>query len=131
MELPFRFVFDIEPYPKRTGRIVRRGKFPHLIKNERTRSFETSINTIARNLYQGEPLDIPLKVTVQFFMTKPDSVRRSLPCVKPDIDNLLKSFLDGCNKIIWADDSLICSLFATKHYSDGAGYICLTVTEML
>jgi len=38
------------------------------------------------------------------------------PIVKPDIDNLIKSALDACNGIVWADDNLICDLSIRKEY---------------
>lgn len=41
-----------------------------------------------------------------------------LPCVKPDIDNILKSVLDSLNKIAFKDDTQVVRLFATKYYSE-------------
>ena len=37
---------------------------------------------------------------------------------KPDIDNLCKSILDGCNDIIYSDDAAVWHLSAFKRYCD-------------
>ena len=37
---------------------------------------------------------------------------------KPDIDNLCKYLFDCCSKVLFKDDSQICSLTALKMYSD-------------
>ena len=34
----------------------------------------------------------------------------------PDADNLAKSILDGCNKLLFKDDAQIVSLTSSKHY---------------
>ena len=122
----FEGVFKIEPYPKRTGKVVG-GKFPHLIKNERTRLFEASIQLMAKQLWRKEPIKEAIRIEVSFFMSKPKSVNRDVPCVKPDLSNLIKSFEDGCNGVIWEDDSLICGISAKKEYSSDKGFIVLKV----
>lgn len=40
------------------------------------------------------------------------------PVKRPDIDNYVKSVLDGANGILWEDDSQIVSLLASKHYAE-------------
>ena len=40
------------------------------------------------------------------------------PAKKPDIDNIQKAVLDGCNKVVWKDDALICKIEVEKAYSD-------------
>lgn len=123
-----KLMFKIEPYPKRTAQIVSRGRFPHAVKNEKTRVFEQSINTLARSMYKNAPLSCPLSVRITFYLSKPKScAKRVYPAVKPDIDNFCKSFLDGCNGVIWEDDSLICELTARKEYSTSSGFIVLEV----
>lgn len=37
---------------------------------------------------------------------------------KPDIDNLLKYYMDAGNGILWDDDAKISSIFSTKIYSE-------------
>ena len=40
-----------------------------------------------------------------------------LPTTKPDVDNLIKSVIDGLNKIVFLDDSYIVDLSSSKRYS--------------
>lgn len=41
--------------------------------------------------------------------------------VKPDLDNLVKYYLDCMNGIVFADDKQIVELAASKEYCDHAG----------
>ncbi len=37
---------------------------------------------------------------------------------RPDADNLIKGIKDGCNKVIWHDDSQIVEMKVRKYYSE-------------
>lgn len=37
---------------------------------------------------------------------------------KPDLDNLVKTFMDAANKKIWTDDALIVELHCAKRYAE-------------
>lgn len=39
------------------------------------------------------------------------------PLTKPDVDNIAKAVLDGCNGIAYKDDSQVTNLFVTKIYT--------------
>jgi Holliday junction resolvase RusA-like endonuclease len=39
------------------------------------------------------------------------------PQVKPDLDNVMKAILDALNGVVYADDSQVINLVATKRYS--------------
>ena len=49
-------------------------------------------------------------------MTRPASVTRPLPSVRPDCDNLLKACLDGLNGAAFRDDAQVTSIVAQKRY---------------
>lgn len=69
----------------------------------------------------NEPLAGPLQVMVNAYFSIPDSRKCGPRCKgagvckrvhpgdphenKPDADNILKSVLDGCNTVVWRDDS--------------------------
>lgn len=50
-------------------------------------------------------------------------VGKIIPTPKPDLDNYLKSVLDGCKQLLWRDDSYIVSTKATKQYAEQAKVI--------
>nr|WP_243432759.1 RusA family crossover junction endodeoxyribonuclease [Lysinibacillus sphaericus] len=40
------------------------------------------------------------------------------PTTKPEADNLINGIKDGCNKVIWHDDSQIVEMNVRKFYSE-------------
>ena len=40
------------------------------------------------------------------------------PTTKPDIDNVLKAVLDGCNGVLWRDDVQVVTVYIFKAYAD-------------
>ena len=69
-----------------------------------------------------------LEVSVVFSITKPKTVKRDLPVVKPDIDNFQKSLFDALNLIAWKDDSQIVKCASEKTY--GTPGIFLQIREL-
>jgi Holliday junction resolvase RusA-like endonuclease len=43
------------------------------------------------------------------------------PTSRPDIDNYIKAVFDGCNEIVWKDDSQVVQVTATKRHSHSRG----------
>ena len=43
------------------------------------------------------------------------------PMKKPDLDNVVKAVLDGCNAVAFRDDALVVELTARKLYAEAAG----------
>lgn len=62
------------------------------------------------------PSGIPLSMSVKFYLTKPKSVKRLHPTVKPDLDNYVKAVMDAL-KGIWGDDCQVVELRASKQYA--------------
>lgn len=81
------------------------------------------------------PISGPVAVCIAFTMPIPQSWSRKrreaalwqAHIGKPDLDNLVKAICDGCNGVIWADDSKIWQLVATKNYGPDVGAV-VTVT---
>jgi Holliday junction resolvase RusA-like endonuclease len=66
------------------------------------------------------PLDEPVELIVNFYMSKPASVKRSLPSVAPDLDKLIRSVGDALAiGGVYADDSRIVRISARKLYAQG------------
>lgn len=68
---------------------------------------------------RGDLVEGPLDVTLDFTFTPPKSQakKKSWVDVKPDIDKLVRSTLDGMTGILFKDDSQVCRLEVTKKYS--------------
>jgi Holliday junction resolvase RusA-like endonuclease len=49
-------------------------------------------------------------------MRKKDPEGRMLKVTRPDIDNVVKSILDGMREV-WSDDSVVCDVRAEKYYA--------------
>ncbi len=74
------------------------------------------------------PRETPVRVDIRFVLPKPASVKRDLPCVKPDLDNLVKLVLDALNGVAWTDDSQVVELHTSKVY--GQPGIILEIEEV-
>ena len=73
-----------------------------------------------------EMLEDPIIVHLNFYFKPPKSyTKKKLKLIEegkllytklPDADNLAKSVLDSCNKLLFKDDAQIVSLTSSKHY---------------
>lgn len=124
------FSFDIEPVAQARTRYTSH-PYPHEYDPIEVKRFKRQVNAMATQKMQQlglEPLDDALEVImtayrpIQKSVSKIEHTRRatgmSLPVVKPDTDNYIKSFLDALNGVIWIDDALITDLHVKKRYSD-------------
>jgi Holliday junction resolvase RusA-like endonuclease len=92
-----------------------------------TKNYEYLIRLVAGRVMAGRPpLEGPVDVDVAVMIAYPNSGTkkkltdaregRSRPCTKPDIDNYVKSALDGINKVVFVDDNQVVTLHARKLY---------------
>lgn len=89
-----------EPVPKERPRRGRNGQW---YTPERTRMYEELVGWTWRQT-RLKPIPGPLVVRLEFILAKRDK----------DLDNLVKSVLDGLNGVAWQDDSQIVHLAAGK-----------------
>jgi Holliday junction resolvase RusA-like endonuclease len=95
----------------------------------RSRSYDTAQNR--RNKYAvqqaalqvlgaAKPLSGPLAIEATFAFVRPKSApkRRTMPEVKPDVDNLVKLLLDALNGVVWRDDAQVVEMRARKIYAN-------------
>ena len=94
------------------GRPVTKQRFEagHLLP-ERVKAWENTIRVYASNAMQFNPDFEKLtgSVRCELVILLPDRRKR-------DIDNLSKAVLDGCNGILWDDDTQINDLRLIKRY---------------
>jgi Holliday junction resolvase RusA-like endonuclease len=97
------------------GRIVQVNSKKH--KAWRTAIVQACAESLAADWV---PLDEPVELIVNFYMSKPASVKRSLPSVAPDLDKLIRSVGDALAiGGVYADDSRIVRISARKLYAQG------------
>ena len=110
----------------------------------KTARYESKVALFAQQAMRGAqrtlPLDVALSVHVQAYLPIPTSwsqrkQRAALageirPVSRPDADNIGKAVTDGCNGIVWRDDSLIVDWRVTKTYAlDPRVLVAVTLLE--
>jgi len=120
-----------EPVPKGRPRFSTRGKFPVAYTPEKTKAYEFEVGMMALGAMGGsKPLEGALEafIYVTFPVPASYSKKRTEACLsnsekhtkKPDLDNVIKSVIDGMDKIVFENDSQITSIHAAKVYGEVA-----------
>jgi len=115
-----------DPVPKARPRVDRRRAHTPM----RTRVFETHVRAAYCEQVGMRSLEGPLSADIRFYFGIPKSWKKDkrfkakAGLIKPtgqnigDIDNLVKSVLDGLNGYAYEDDSQVVELVARKLYSE-------------
>jgi Holliday junction resolvase RusA-like endonuclease len=93
------------------------------------RMWRRTVQRAAREVYNGRPLEWPMRMRVDFYFRRPKlhyvgnnrggRLKDSAPSehvTKPDTTKLLRSIEDALTGIVYVDDSAIVSQLASKHY---------------
>ena len=98
----------------------------------KTVEYEDAVRLQARKVMPEQIYDCPLRVHIQFYMTRPASKPKKAvrPTTKPDIDNLAKAITDAMNGLIYADDSRICEMVLAKYYEPDSRKVGVRVQVM-
>lgn len=126
------FTIPGDPRGKGRPRATIRGSHASLYTDAKTASYENLVKLAASHaLGDRDPFDEALRIRVSVRMVPAAShsaKKRAamlsgeiMPTKLPDIDNVVKAVLDGCNKVAFRDDALIVSLIASKSYSATPG----------
>ena len=67
------------------------------------------------------PMTGPLLVALRFALRPPRQRVREEPCVRPDLDKLVRALADSLTGVVYRDDSQVCNLTASKQYGLPAG----------
>ena len=118
------FTINGECVPKARPRF---SKFGHVYTTPKTRAYENIVKSTAID-NRVPCITTALRVELVIYKSIPKSfskLKRKLanegkiyPIVKPDIDNYVKSVLDGLNGVLFMDDKQIVDFRAVKKYSD-------------
>ena len=141
--MTFMVTFMVEgtPIPKGRPRFARRGKFVSTYSPKTTVDYESKVSDSAKlAMGASEPLETPVGAYIYITLPVPASYskKRTQACLsgqerptkKSDIDNYCKAIFDGMNGIVFADDSQVVSLHATKVYGT-VGMVEVMVKEDL
>lgn len=118
-----------DPVAKGRPRFSTRGKFPVAYTPEKTKTYESEVAMMAKAaMGASEALEGALEAFIYVTYAVPASYskKRSEACLsglekhtkKPDLDNVVKSVVDGMDKIVFLNDSQITSIHATKVYGE-------------
>ncbi len=121
-----KIIIPGKPIAKKRPRFARRGKFVTTYSDQ-----ETEEGKVLWEIRQQRPkklIEAPVSINLWFGMPIPKSTskKRSQAMLsqniqhtkKPDIDNLIKFYLDVMNGEVFKDDSQIYQVMGTKFYSD-------------
>jgi Holliday junction resolvase RusA-like endonuclease len=118
-----RFTVLTNPVAKARARTCIKNGYVHSYTPKATADAESEIQQVlyeqcgvhAGQCYFGK--GTALKVTLAFYIAKPKSAKKRVyHTVKSDLDNFCKTVLDSLNDRVYADDSQIVELHATKAY---------------
>lgn len=96
----------------------------------KTRAYENKVAFLYKLAAKGRKFQRHMPVAVEicayYGMPQSDSKRRHerklsgaiMPCMKPDIDNIVKVVLDAINGIAYEDDAQVVMISASKAYSE-------------
>lgn len=115
--------------PQERPRFSRRGKKVTTHDAPKSKDFKDFVKLVAWQNKPSELITEPIKLQADIYLMPPQKYRTGpkrkliasgdlLPTTKPDLDNLIKGIKDGCNKVIWHDDSQIVEMNVRKFYSE-------------
>jgi len=117
-----RFTVEAQPVPMARPRVAVRGGRAHGYIPAKTAQAAWEIRQCALvALGDQEPLSGALRVGVVAYLRQPASIPKrdkltAMPTRRPDLDNYIKTALDGCSPL-WVDDSQVVDLHASKRYT--------------
>ncbi len=129
------FVIPGEPVPKGrarstiiTPKALNKRAFISHYTPKKTAMFENKVGVFFRQSHCGSPAKGPISLKIKSYFKIPKSwpkkkklaaAYEQMPVIKkPDIDNVMKSILDGLNTIAFEDDSQVYLIQAEKWYSN-------------
>jgi Holliday junction resolvase RusA-like endonuclease len=142
MTMTINFTIPGVPVAKGRARFAKRGAFVHSYTPEKTRTYEDHVREVAvAAMGSGEPLETPLKAYIYIKLPVPKAFSKKKtaealvglirPAKKPDIDNYIKSVMDGLNGVCYVDDCQIVDLHSTKVYSTDPGVDVLIMESLI
>ena len=122
-----QFTIPGKPHGKGRPRFIRKGPLAgKAYTDKKTEVYENLIALAAANAWSGDPLDSPvsLEIIIVLGIPKGFSKKRAQeavsghiePAKKPDVDNVLKSVMDGIEGIVYKRDAQVVQVRVQKKY---------------
>lgn len=126
----FSFSVIGKPAPQGSKRSVGGGRFIEASKF--LPAWRAAVVSAARSAFVGEPISVPVRVRVVFFLDKPNKPKFDfVPATPPDIDKLARGVLDALKIAgVYVDDALVVSLEVDKLWADGDQGAFVTVVTI-
>lgn len=123
----YRYSLEINtrPIPKQRPRL---SKFA-VYTPKKTRDYENLIAFEWKKKYKNLILKGALKIDLLFCFKKAKTCKKKYHTQRPDIDNLIKSVLDGLNEMAFLDDSQIVKLNLEKVFAE-YDKVIINITEL-
>jgi crossover junction endodeoxyribonuclease RusA len=119
VSMPVRFWVAGRPAPQGSKRHIGNGRMIEMSKA--VGPWREAVRGEAQRRFAA-PLDGPVRVIADFCFIRPKSGRRAEPCVRPDLDKLLRAVLDGLAMAgAFADDGQVTEITARKRYAPATG----------
>jgi Holliday junction resolvase RusA-like endonuclease len=113
-------------------RIGKIGNHARMFTDKKTANYESLVALAAEKALAGRPpFDCALEVHIRVRLIPAPSASKKAraamlageipPTKKPDLDNVVKAILDGCNAVAFRDDVLVVAGSQCKRYAATAG----------
>ena len=118
----FNIWYPVKPKPAPRPRVTKRGTY----NAKDYTDWKKGLSFLAKTKIK-EPLENEIFLNIDFFYEIPKSWSKKKKesvkwhTSKPDIDNLIKSVMDGLNGIAYKDDSQVVLIQARKQYAQFTG----------
>ena len=86
--------------------------------NPRVKSWRQEVAQCALDAMDGPPWEGPVVLTLHFYLTRPKSVKRQYPSVRPDVLKLARAVEDAMTGIVYRDDAQIVEETLIKRYAN-------------
>jgi Holliday junction resolvase RusA-like endonuclease len=119
------------PQGSKTAKVIN-GRVIMWEASSKVKPWRAAVKNTATSYMRDENVPIiskPVEICLTFFMPKPKSVKREVPSVKPDLDKLIRSTLDGLSKVCYVDDALVIAIGASKIYTKDTPGCLITIVE--
>jgi Holliday junction resolvase RusA-like endonuclease len=127
MAVAVHFTVDGEPVGKGRPRFARRGAYITTYTDAKTVTYESRVRLACmKAMGEIKPLTSPIHLRIEAWMPVPASWPKGkrLKALeglvvpgKPDLDNIAKAVMDGCQGALFMDDKQVCQLRVAKRYS--------------